>query len=283
MSRKKKNVMTKHKKLEFSYPKYASDNVRAYQRREIDPILSRLFEKNMAENPSMSDPDRYDEYVNEAVTRYILIRNVCTLECYFRKIASMIVDNNGTDFSKFFKRYQDFETKFNEVNKDIGLSGKRKKLTRGQFFADQFNFSNADEIDWVFSRLLGVRFFDTVKRINKYPLSNPYPGSIGFVRNWKKFKKMFEWRNRTVHSMERVQLSREELRSLCSNTLMFMEQSSVLLEPPTSLGGNSEQDYFYQVINQEKKRYSEEQKRTGNPSKRKRTVSTNVDDLVILP
>jgi hypothetical protein len=242
-----------------------------------------LFEKNMAENPSMSDPDRYDEYVNEAVTRYILIRNVCTLECYFRKIASMIVDNNGTDFSKFFKRYQDFETKFNEVNKDIGLSGKRKKLTRGQFFADQFNFNNADEIDWVFSRLLGVRFFDTVKRINKYPLSNPYPGSIGFVRNWKKFKKMFEWRNRTVHSMERVQLSREELRSLCSNTLMFMEQSSVLLEPPTSLGGNSEQDYFYQVINQEKKRYSEEQKRTGNPSKRKRTVSTNVDDLVILP
>jgi hypothetical protein len=95
---------------------------------------------------------------------------------------------------------------------------------------------------------------------------------------------MFEWRNRTVHSMERVQLSREELRSLCSNTLMFMEQSSVLLDPHTELGGNREQDYFYQVINQEKKRYSEEQLRTGNPSKKKkRTISTNTDDLVILP
>jgi hypothetical protein len=65
---------------------------------------------------------------------------------------------------------------------------------------------------------------------------------------------------------------------------MFMEQSSVLLDPHTELGGNREQDYFYQVINQEKKRYSEEQLRTGNPSKKKkRTISTNTDDLVILP
>jgi hypothetical protein len=283
MSRKRKGVLLRPQKLDFSYPKYAFVFVHAYQRREIEPVLSRLFEKNIAEYPSMSEPDHYCEYINEIITRYILIRNVCTLECYFRKIASEIVDNNGADLSKFFKEYKDFEPKFNKVNKDIEQKRKRKKLTKGQFFADQFNFANPDEVDWVFSRLLGVRFFDTVKRINRYPFRNPYPRSIGFVRNWKKFKKMFEWRNRTVHSMERVQISREELRSLCSNTINFMKQSSVLLEPPTAPGGNREQDYFYKVIEQEKKRYSEEQKRTGNPSKEKRTISANADDLVILP
>jgi hypothetical protein len=81
--------------------------------------------------------------------------------------------------------------------------------------------------------------------------------------------KMFEWRHQIVHSMEFVQISREELRSLCSNTLMFMEQASVLVDPPTGLGGNAEQDYFYHVITEEKKRYSEEQERKVNLAKRR--------------
>jgi hypothetical protein len=258
---KKKNITTKHEKLDFSYSEYELEHIRPYQSREIEPVLSRLFKKNMAEHPSMSEPEHYDEYVNEVVTRYILIRNVGALEYYLRQIASMIVDNNGVDFSKFFTNYYDFETKLKAVNQGRGRRGRGKKLTRGQFFASQFNFVNPKDINWVFSRLLELKFFDTVKRINRYPLSNPWPGSIGFVRNWKKFMKMFEWRNRIVHSMELVQLSREELRSLCSNTLVFMEQASVLLDPPTGLGESGERDHFYRVITEERTLYREEQER----------------------
>ena len=81
-------------------------------------------------------------------------------------------------------------------------------------------------------------------------------------------------------------LSREELRSLCSNTLMFMEQASVLLDPPTGLEESAEQDYFYQVIKEEKTRYREEQERTGKPSNKNnvRPISTTIiEDYVILP
>ena len=186
----KRKIITKRKKLNFSYSKYAFKHIRPYQSREIDPILSRLFEKNMAEHPSMSESERYDEFVSEVITRYIIIRNVSVLEGFLRQIASMIVDKEtGADFSKFFTDYKDFDSKLKEVNNDRGRRGRGKKLTKGQFFASQFNFVNPEEINWVFSRLFGLKFFDTVKRINRYPLSNPY---LGLNRLRKKLEKIQE-------------------------------------------------------------------------------------------
>jgi len=230
----------------------------------------------MAEYPTMSEPRRYDEFVNGAVTRYIIIRNVGALEYYFRQMANMIVAKKGANYSKFFTNYRDFNHMLKKVNQN-----RRKKLTKGQFFASQFNFVSADEIDWVFSRLLGLRFFDTVKKFNRYPIRNPYPGSMGFVRNWPNFEEMFELRNRIVHSMELVQLTRTQIRSLCSNTLNFIEQASILLNPPIRLGESGERDYFYRVIQEEQKRYKDEQKRSRKP--KKRAVSTVVDGFMILP
>ena len=40
---------------------------------------------------------------------------------------------------------------------------------------------------------------------------------------------MFKVRNGIVHSMELVQLTPNEVRSLCSNTLNYIEQASILL------------------------------------------------------
>lgn len=83
---------------------------------------------------------------------------------------------------------------------------------------------------------MDLKFFDTIKKINRYASKNPWPGSRGIVRNWKNFMKMFEWRNQIVHSMELEQLSREELRSLCSNTLVFMELARIVVDPPPGSG-----------------------------------------------
>ena len=59
----------------------------------------------MAEHPdiakTLSETNRYDQYVNGAITRYIIIRNVGALEGFLRLMAAMIVDKNGVDFSKF--------------------------------------------------------------------------------------------------------------------------------------------------------------------------------------
>jgi hypothetical protein len=250
---------------------------------------------NMAEHKSRYKPRLYKTYLDELLTNYIIIRNVSALEYYFRQVVSTYIDSNDDlDLSKFFSDPHEFENKRKQVNQQRREKGLEER-SKGQFFESHFYFGDPEEVNDIFSRILGLKFFDTVKRINRYPLRNPWPGSIGFVRNWKKFTAMFKWRNDIAHSMGFVQLTKDKLRSLCSNTINFMEQTSVLFDPPTRLGGSAEQDYFYRVITEEKKRYSEEQERTNKPSKQKRNeertgkatisknnnlrpVSTTVDD-----
>jgi hypothetical protein len=263
----KKKITITGQKLGFSYSWSEFKSIRPYQRREIEAVLSRLFGKNMAEYPSLSEPKRYNRYVNEVLTNYILIRNVSALEYYLRQVASKIVDNNkGIDFSKFFS--DDFETKFAEYKR---IRGRRKKLTRGQLFAIQFNFGDPCDIDDVFSRLLGLKFFHTIKKINSRAGKHPWKCcSKGLVKNWDNFMKIFEQRNQIVHSMKWVRLSKDKLCSLCNNTQIFMEQANVLVYG-TEPGGSAEQDFFDIVITEQKRLYREEQERTNKPSKQKTT------------
>jgi hypothetical protein len=115
----KKNVFDDGKRLDFPFSTSEFKRIRPYEEYEIEPVLSQLFGENMAEFPSLAETKRYNRYVNEALTMYIIIRNVSALEYFLRHAASKIVDSNnngkGIDFSKFFS--YDFETKYAEVNR----------------------------------------------------------------------------------------------------------------------------------------------------------------------
>lgn len=229
----KKSVFITGKRLNFPYSHSEFKRIHPYRHYEIEPILSKLFGRNMAEHPKiaemLSETTRYNRYVNEALTMYVLIRNVSALEYYFRYAASKIVDVSyrSIDFSKFFT--YNFETEFAKANRK-----RKKKLTRGQAFASQFDFMNPGEINWVFSRLLGKKFFETIWKINRRAGKHPWKcrggrRSRGLVKNWDNFIGMFEKRNEIVHLMKRIRLSKEELCYLCNNTRMFMEQANVLV------------------------------------------------------
>lgn len=160
----KNNVFIEGKRLDFPYSESEFKRIRPYEHYEIEPVLSRLFEKNMAEHPSPSEPRRYDRHVNVVLTMYIIIRNVSALEYYLRHAASKIVDNDKSiDFSKLFT--YDLETEFAKANQKR-MRRRRKKLNKGQAFAGQFDFVNPGEIKWVFSKLLGKKFFQTIWKIN---------------------------------------------------------------------------------------------------------------------
>jgi hypothetical protein len=148
---------------------------------------------------------------------------------------------------------------------------RRKKLTKGQAFASQFDFINPCEIDWVFSRLLGKKFLETIKKINSRAGKHPWKccRSRGLVKNWHNFEKMFEQRNEMVHLMKRIRLSKDDLCSLCNNTKMFMEQANVLVYG-TEPGANPEQDFFHEKITEQEKLRREELERTSKPSKQKK-------------
>jgi len=274
----KKTQFNPGKRLDFPYHESEFKCIRPYEQYEIEPILSRLFRKNMAEHPDtaellLSDPKRYNRHVNDVLTMYIIIRNVSALEYYLRQVASKIVDNDNNnksiDFSKFFT--YDFETEFAKANQKRGTR-RRKKLTKGQAFASQFDFVNPGEIDWVFTRLLGKKFFVSIKKINPRAGEHPWKcrrRSRGLVKNWKNFMKMFEQRNEIVHLMKRIRLNKEELCYLCNNTRMFMEQANVLVYGALQ-GGNAEQNFFHGRITEQEKLRREELARSSKPSKRKK-------------
>jgi hypothetical protein len=227
----------------------------------------------MAEHPELADQlsetKRYNRYVNEILTMYIIIRNVSALEYYLRHAASNIVDSNKSiKLSKFFT--YPFETEFAKAN-ERRVRRRRKKLTMGQAFANQFDFVNPLEINWVFSRLLGKKFFETIKKINSRAGKHPWKccRSRGLVKDWHNFENMFEQRNEIVHLMKRIRLSKDELCSLCNNTRMFMEQANVLVYGAVH-GGNAEQDFFHENITEQEKLHHEEQERTSKPSKKKK-------------
>jgi hypothetical protein len=118
----KKTEFRGGKRLNFLYSKYEFRLIRPYEQYEIEPVLSRLFGKNMAESPDLaemlSETKRYNRYVNEALTMYVIIRNVSALEYYLRQVARKLVDdsNKSIDFSKFFT--YDFETEFTKANRN---------------------------------------------------------------------------------------------------------------------------------------------------------------------
>jgi hypothetical protein len=145
-------------------------------------------------------------------------------------------------------------------------------LTKGQAFANQYDFMNPSEINCVFSRLLGKKFFETIKKINPRAGKHPWKcrsRSRGLVKNWKNFMKMFEMRNEIVHSMKGVRLSKEELCYLCNNTNVFMEQANVLVYGALP-GGNPEQDFFHQRISDQERLRREELVRSTKPSKQRK-------------
>ena len=117
----KKKIAVNRQNQNFPYSPSEFKEIRPYREYEIEPVLSKLYGKNMAEHPKLAEPKRFNRYLNESVTRYILIRNVGALEYYLRQIASKFVDeNNVSDFSKFFSNDFDFETTFAESNRDRG-------------------------------------------------------------------------------------------------------------------------------------------------------------------
>jgi len=87
----KKNVFNDGKRQNFPYSTSEFKRICPYERYEVDPVLSQLFVKNMAEYPKLaellSETKRYNRYVNEVLTRYIIIRNVSALEYYLRHAA----------------------------------------------------------------------------------------------------------------------------------------------------------------------------------------------------
>lgn len=172
------------------------------------------------------------------------------MEYFFRNEVKNIVDNNDMDISKVLSG----EISFSVSQLDALL--KNKYLTKGNIVASSFNFAKLDEINELFSKLLGLDFLDYVHKLNdinqtRFVLDgHPIPIEYG------KLKEAEQIRNEIVHELKDINLSNSKILSLWDNLLAIMDVSvSIFLSASDpNLRSSLDSDYEWGIERENRKR-----------------------------
>ena len=136
--------------------------------------------------------------ISKQLKKYIIIRLVTIVEIYLQNIVSKLIDKYDLDASDLF---QGSEIPIPIKNfKEI----QGKDFTKGKIIAINFNFQNFQETNRVFSQILGIDFFETLKDWIVFGIQQEtIPESeIHLVENWDDFQDMFSLRNEIVHTLQ---------------------------------------------------------------------------------
>jgi hypothetical protein len=191
--------------------------------REIEPIVEVLQSKKLGES--------HETWLKN----YLVIRLVSIMEDFFKTLVKGTVDRYNLQLSLLYE---------GEVSMRLGILDEMLKrrnnkliLTRGQIVANEFNFANYEVINTKFTALLnskekfgelGIDFFSAIKKLEWYDPLEIFKGAKPMNENWDNFEKIFFVTNEIVHHMIDVNLSRDEIISLCDNTLNVMDAASFI-------------------------------------------------------
>lgn len=135
----------------------------------------------------------------EEFKEYVILKLITLIEFTLKELVRTFVDKNSIDVSKLISN--------NEIVKN---KNEYKDATNGEIVVMKYNFQNIKKIDYVFSKLSGIGFLDSLKEF----LSNPaktgasdllaltsFRNSSSLVSNWEGFKQMFEIRSKIAHNI----------------------------------------------------------------------------------
>ncbi len=167
-----------------------------------------------------------------AIKNYVVINLVTIIESTLRSLVKVAIDSNDKKIKKILDR--------DEVIIPLSIFDQVKKseLTKGEIVATHFNLQNPLIINKIFSKILGMNYFETIKEILKESIKvggledwanlDTKPKSV--LQGWGKFEKLFEQRNLIVHNIDKeVNFSIDELIKLTSNIFMILEMSTYLM------------------------------------------------------
>lgn len=194
------------RKLEKLHYSLEWPRVRRYYQNEMLPILNKIQESD------------YDWQLRYPLTKYLIITNVSVIEDFLGNLARRIVDENNLDVTEL-------------LPVEAKLAVQTGELTKGQVISMSYSYSNLTHIDYVFSNMLKFSFIDYILKTSRADPDRNIGGAILLHKNWKKFENMFETRNKIVHAMKDVELSKRAITSLCENTISFMDIASTLRIP----------------------------------------------------
>lgn len=191
--------------------------VRGIYFNEMHPILEALDGNSLSPELKLS------------LKNYLIILLVSTTEQYLSNHVARMID-----------KHKDTLNISKVVDNDISIPISKldqlanKKVTAGKLIASSINFANPVLVNSFCSKLFS--WDDSFQKIREYSQADP-PGDYYFLdtislnKNWNKFIAMFEMRNTIVHGLKQAKLSTHELRTLCNNTMVFLESASVIYNP----------------------------------------------------
>jgi len=172
---------------------------------EIDPIIDLLNTKKVKFKTSLED--------------YVVVRLVAYFEIQMKDFAIWLIDKGiPVDVTKLVQ---------NELRIPItDLDNIRdKNFTRGGIIATNFNFQNLADVNYIFSRIFKLNLIETLKDYTNWP-NSPFTQKSDIKKiadNWESFEKMFEERNKIVHTeyFPRKKKSPKYLEMLRVVTVLF--------------------------------------------------------------
>lgn len=146
---------------------------------------------------------------------------VTIAENYFGNKARHIVDNYDVDITNLVTTVG---------IKDLELLIQDTDRTKGDVIASNFSFQNELQIDYVFSQLLGFRFFEAVENMMTIFAVMPEMGKI-IVFDWDRMYDVFELRHKIIHNLWTiVDYNSKDLIRLCITVMMFLAICETIIE-----------------------------------------------------
>lgn len=180
------------------------------------PFVKRAFDREWIPILLALESKETPKEIKDSLRNYIIISMVSTIEKKLRQLAAKNIDAFDLSVANLV-----------EGTITIPLSAidviAKGKVTRGSLIAANFSFANPREINFFFSRLLGIKFFDTIRELDYLDPYNYVKHAANLNRNWDNFMEMFDTRNIIVHEKYQVELSNSQIKSLVNCTLNFLD------------------------------------------------------------
>ena len=209
MSRKRKGRIDKHKQQALIIGR-VWPTVRRYANIEAKPILIEI--KNRTR--------KTDQIVRKALINYMIIRSMAMLEHFLVNELKKFVDQytNKIDLADFITNPSDF-----------------KKDSKSKVLISSFSYSNPKDIQFVFSRLLHINFFDEIKQESKeyapyFSLEQEHiPYTKPIHKNWNELMQIFKLRHDIVHHNKLVNLQYHKIRNFVGGMMHMVHCADMVI------------------------------------------------------
>ena len=182
--------------------------------KKIDMLIENLqeFESIKSEN------------IIQSLKNYTVINAVTLIEDASKRILKMLIN------SEVFKIKNLFERDEIHIKLDSFEDLKTSNISKGDIVASNFNLQNLNELNYVFSRICRLDFFETFIKLLELPaktkhdeVEDIFEQREALLTNWDALMTLTNLRNKIVHNAtEDVQMEIIELKNMLETTSFFI-------------------------------------------------------------